>query len=289
MAHAPQQVEAHGIARLAAPPDEPTDRQLLERFVRRRDEEAFALLVRRHGPLVLGVCQRVLEHQQDAEDAFQATFLVLVRKARSLSRPELLANWLYGVAYRTARKARVAARRRRSHEGRVVTLPAGDPVAALAEGELRAVLDEEIKRLPEKYRAPVLLCDVEGLTHEEAARRLGWPVGSMSSRLARGRELLRDRLAGRCGATPTGVTPLLGVLAVGVPLPLQQATAQGLFTAAAESLAAGLVRAMARQKLRLLLAVVLAVLALAAGTGVAAATVFGWADNGAGCQPPPPR
>jgi RNA polymerase sigma factor (sigma-70 family) len=177
-----------------------TDSQLLERFVRRREEAAFAALVRRHGPMVLSVCRRVLCHSHDAEDAFQATFLVLAEKAHRLRRPELLANWLYGVAYRTALHARQRAARRSAREKEAATMLAPLPDREIDTRELRRVLDEELHRLPEKYRAPLVLCYLEGKTNEEAARLLGWPSGSMSHRLARGRELLRERLQVRLAA-----------------------------------------------------------------------------------------
>jgi RNA polymerase sigma factor (sigma-70 family) len=177
---------------------EPSDRELLERFAADNDAPAFAALIRRHGPMVLGVCRRVLNQQQDAEDAFQITFLVLVRKAASLTRPELLGNWLYGVAYRTAQKARARIARQRHHERRVDPMSsAQDPYADVHWQELRTVLDQELKQLPPKYRAPLVLCYLEGMTNEQAARRLGWPVGSMSYRLARARQMLRDRLRAR--------------------------------------------------------------------------------------------
>jgi RNA polymerase sigma-70 factor (ECF subfamily) len=191
---------------------EPTDRQLLERFARWQDPAAFATLIRRHGPLVLGVCRRVLDHEQDAEDAFQATFLVLVRKGGTIDRPELLGNWLYGVAVRTAQKARVRLARRRHHERQVEPMSSStDPQADLHWQELRTLLDEALQQLPAKYRAPLVLCYLEGMTNEEAARRLGWPAGSISYRLARGRELLRDRLRQRRQAMP-GMT-LVALLA----------------------------------------------------------------------------
>jgi RNA polymerase sigma factor (sigma-70 family) len=177
-----------------------SDRELLKRFAQRHEEGAFAALVRRHGPMVLSVCRRVLRNGHDAEDAFQATFLVMIEKAQRLRRPELLANWLYGVAYRTALHARQRAARRSEREREAVAMssdPAGDP--SVESRELRRVLDEELLRLPDKYRAPLVLCYLEGKTNEEAARQLGWPSGSMSYRLARGRELLRERLQTRMG------------------------------------------------------------------------------------------
>jgi RNA polymerase sigma factor (sigma-70 family) len=174
-----------------------TDTQLLKRFARQKDEAAFAALVRRHGPMVLAVCRRVLHDAHDAEDAFQATFLVLVRKARFIARPELLANWLYGVAYRVAVKARANANRRSAHERRAGAMTSVGSAPERIGSELRAVLDAELSHLPEKYRAPLVLCYLEGKTNEQAARLLGWPTGSISGRLARARELLRERLVSR--------------------------------------------------------------------------------------------
>ena len=183
-----------------------TDRGLLEQFARAQDAAAFEALVQRHGSMVLGVCRRILAHEHDAEDAFQATFLILMRRAGDIENPELLSSWLYGVAYRTAIKARARAARRREHERQAAPamLSTEDPSADLAWRELRTVLDEELNHLPEKYRLPLILCYLEGLTNEEAARRLGWPPGSMSYRLARGRELLRQRMQARRRPAPAG-------------------------------------------------------------------------------------
>jgi RNA polymerase sigma factor (sigma-70 family) len=191
-----------------------TDRQLLERFVRHRDEVAFEALVQRHGPMVLSACQRVLDNAQDAEDAFQATFVVFMRKAHSIGKPDLLGNWLYGVAYRIARKARAQASRRRQVEREAAPMASADPLADVAWRDFRSLLDEELQRLPDRYRAPLVLCYLEGLTNEEAAERLGWPTGSMSYRLARGRKLLRARLAGR---HPAWASAPLGSILPGIP------------------------------------------------------------------------
>jgi RNA polymerase sigma factor (sigma-70 family) len=200
-----------------------TEAELWERYVQRRDEAAFEALLRRHGPMVLGVCRRVLRHEQDAEDAFQATFLVLVRRAASV-RSRTLANWLHGVACRTAVEARRSAAKRRAKEAkappRSVT-PEG-PVA-----ELWPVLDQELGRLAEKYRAVVVLCDLEGKTREEVARQLGCAEGTVASRLARGRRLLARRLARR-GFTGAAVALALahGTSPACVPGGLVVATAQ---------------------------------------------------------------
>ena len=173
-----------------------TDAQLLERFTSRRDEAAelaFAALVERHGPMVLRVCRAVLRDAHEAQDAFQATFLVLVRRAGSLWVRDSLGPWLHQVAYRTASCARSAAARRRRHERRAAELTAR-PADDGDRDDLEGVIHEEVGRLPERYRAAVVLCLLEGLTPEQAARHLGCPVGTVHSRLARGREQLRGRL-----------------------------------------------------------------------------------------------
>ena len=179
-----------------------TDRQLLERFAARGEaaEPAFAAIVDRHGAMVLRVGRSVLRDEHDAQDAFQATFLVLARKARSLRVVDSLAPWLRGVAYRTALGARSAALRRKARE-RGAARPEAEPAPAQAD-DLGLVLHEELGRLPERFRAAVVLCCLEGLTHEQAARELGCPPGTLQSRLARGRARLRDRLVRR-GLAPS--------------------------------------------------------------------------------------
>jgi RNA polymerase sigma factor (sigma-70 family) len=186
-----------------------SDGQLLDYFLARRDPEAFACLVRRHGPMVLGVCRRVLRHAQDAEDAFQATFLVLVRRAEAVLPRERVGPWLHGVAYRTALKARAVSARRR---GREAPLESVDPEAPSRDefSDLKPLLDRELARLPDAYRAPVILCDLQGRSRAEAARELGVPEGTVSSRLARGRHLLGERLA-RQGVALGAMTALLAV------------------------------------------------------------------------------
>jgi RNA polymerase sigma factor (sigma-70 family) len=174
---------------------EAADGQLLEQYVARRDEAAFAVLVRRHGPLVWGVCRRVLHHVQDAEDCFQATFLILARRAGSIGKRESVRSFLYGVAYRVAARARDTAARRQAHEVPLTEVAAADTAAA--DPDLRPVLDEELARLPARYRVPLILCHLEGRSQEEAARLLGCPRATVATRLARGRDRLRSRLARR--------------------------------------------------------------------------------------------
>jgi RNA polymerase sigma factor (sigma-70 family) len=175
----------------------PTDGQLLTAFLGHRDEAAFEALVRRHGPMVLGVCRRVVGHADDADDAFQATFLVLARRAASVVPREAVGNWLYGVAVRTASKARAAALRRRTRERQVADLPHPPAPAADEANDLAQVIDRELSRLPDKYRLPVVLCDLEGRPRRAVARELGVPDGTLSNRLAAARRVLARRLGGR--------------------------------------------------------------------------------------------
>jgi RNA polymerase sigma factor (sigma-70 family) len=225
-----------------------TDGQLLERFATGRGESgelAFAVLVERHGPMVLRVCRAVLRDEHDAQDAFQATFLVLARRHRSLWVRDSLGPWLYGVARRVACSSRAAADRRRRQERKAAELVRARPAGAERDVELEESLHEEIGRLPERYRAPVVLCLVEGLSHEEAARHLGWPVGTLKSRLAGGRERLRSRLVRR-GLTP-GATLLAAPVAratrAAVPGSLVDATARAAVRAVTSRAALGAVTA----------------------------------------------
>jgi RNA polymerase sigma factor (sigma-70 family) len=263
----------------------PTDGQLLESFVSQQDEAAFAVLVRRHGPMVLGACRRVLSNHHDAEDAFQATFLVLVRKADSIVPRGMVANWLYGVAYRTALKARTILAKQRARERQVKELP--EPEAAEADHcwrDLQPLLDQELSRLPDKYRVAVVLCDLEGKTGKETARQLGCPEGTVSSRLARGRTMLAKRLT-RHGPVVSGgslAVALAGNASACVPTAVVSSTiraaslfaagkavATGLISANATALTEGVLRAMLLTKLKIATAVLLAVGVLGAGLGVA--------------------
>lgn len=189
--------------------DESTDGELLDQFITAKDDSAFAELVRRHAGMVLGVCRRVLHNAHDAEDCFQAAFLVLVRKAETIKPREMVGNWLYGVAYRTALEARKLAARRRIME-RKKPAPNEDVDAREDWRDLGPLLDQELNRLPDKYRAVIVACDLEGKTREEAARALGLPEGTVASRLARGRALLAKRLKRfEARMTVVGVAALL--------------------------------------------------------------------------------
>jgi RNA polymerase sigma factor (sigma-70 family) len=227
-----------------------TDGQLLECYLSRQDEAALAVLLRRHGPMVWGVCRRIVGNYHDAEDAFQATFLVFVRKATSLASPELLANWLYGVAYQTALTARATAARRRTRERQVTEMPEPAMVQQDLWHELQPLLDQELSRLPDKYRIPIVLCDLEGKTRKEAARQLGCPEGTVAGRLARARVMLAKRLA-RHGVLFSGgaLAAVLtrNVASAGVPTSLVSSTlkAETAF-AARQAAAAGLIREQSR-------------------------------------------
>jgi RNA polymerase sigma factor (sigma-70 family) len=182
---------------LAGPGASLTDHQLLERFTHSRDEQAFAALMQRHAALVLGVCRRVLHHEHDAEDAFQATFLALARQAASIRKGDSLSSWLHSVAFRVALRIRRDTGRHGTLEQETADRPGRDVLADVSGRELLAALDEEMQRLPETWRAAVVLCLLQGRTQDEAARQLGWPRGTLKGRLERGRALLHRRLARR--------------------------------------------------------------------------------------------
>lgn len=191
-----------------------SDAELVRRFtssVGPAAEQAFEALLGRHGPMVLGVCRHILRRPQDVDDAFQATFLVLVKKAHSIRVDDSLGPWLYGVAYRTAIRARSKVARHHLEEMNDLEAAAADSASGAFAWEIRPMLHEELNRLPEKYRSPIVLCHLEGKSHEEAARMLDWPVGTLSGRLSRGRQLLKDRLQRR------GLTASAGMLAARFP------------------------------------------------------------------------
>jgi RNA polymerase sigma factor (sigma-70 family) len=264
--------------------DGATDGNLLDLYIRHKDEAAFESLVRRHGPMVLGVCRRILSKSHDAEDAFQATFLVLVRKAAGIRPAGMVGNWLYGVAHRTALEARRSAAQRRAKEAHVAprTETPEDPLA-----HLRPLLDQELTRLGDKYRAVLVLCDLEGRTRKEAAQQLGLPEGTIASRQARARNLLAKRLT-RHGVTISGgaLAAALAQEAVSASAPLSlvldtvraaTAYAAGAATAAAAvsapvaALTEGVLRAMLLSKLTMGAAVLVVVGFLGAGLAVSPA------------------
>jgi RNA polymerase sigma factor (sigma-70 family) len=265
-------------------PDDCDDGELLGRFVERRDESAFAALVRRHGPMVWGVCRRVVGHHQDAEDAFQAAFLVLARRAAAVRPRRLVANWLYGVASRTALKAKAVAGKRQAREKFVAQLPEVGSDRPEAWAGLDLLIDRELAALPDKYRAAVVLCDLEGQKGKDAARQLGVPEGTLASRLRTGRVLLAKRL------TRKGITLFGGALATlitdrsataGVPAGLVTSTTRAAtgkpadVVANVSALTEGVMKAMVLTKLKLVLAgvLVVGVLALAGARHAAAQLV----------------
>jgi RNA polymerase sigma factor (sigma-70 family) len=268
------------------------DAELLRRYLARRDEAAFAALVARHGPMVLSVCEAVLGHRQDAEDAFQATFLVLVRRGSAIRRHDSLASWLHGVAHRLALKARAAAARRHAREAALPPPALHLPGDDLTWRDLRGLLHEELARLPDPLRAPLLLCYLEGLTRDEVARRLGWTATTVKGRLDRGRKLLHDRLARR-GVTLGGATLALGASAA-VPAALAAAAvraAGGTATDAAASLAGALLRASLSARIKVLAAVVLLLGIMGTGAGLLLAPAAPPADEkpAAEARPADPR
>src|SRR5262245_60737749 len=259
-----------------------TDGQLLECFVTRRDPAALEALVRRHGPMVWAVCRRVLANYHDAEDAFQATFLVLVRKAASITSGELLANWIYAVATQTALKARATAAKRWTRERQVTEMP--EPAVAEQNPwpDLRPLLDQELSRLPHKYRAVIVLCDLEGKSRTEAAQQLGVPEGTIASRMATARALLAKRLARRGlavsgGALAAGLAE--NVASAGVPASVVSSTIKaanllvagktaGAISVEVSALTEGVINAMMMTKLK--------------RAGKALSTMLGVASTGVG-------
>jgi RNA polymerase sigma factor (sigma-70 family) len=253
--------------------DGPSDGQLLESFIARREEIAFEALLRRHGPMVLGVCQRILRNLHDAEDAFQATFLVLARKASSVMPREMVGSWLYGVAYRTAMKARAMNAKRRTKERLAGEMPRS---GSSTDEELLAQLDHELSRLPEKYRVPVVLCELQGKGRREVARMLEIPEGTLSWRLAQARKLLAKRLTRKELVFP------LAALAVGLSPTLRASTLKTALTAGAVpahvlALTEGVIKAMLLTKLKITVCV--ATLAVVAGIGATGLTYRATAEE----------
>jgi RNA polymerase sigma factor (sigma-70 family) len=256
------------IRRLSTAADDPrSDRELLERYATDSDSGAFTELVRRHGPMVLGVCRRILREPADAEDAFQAAFLVLARKAAAVRGRDSAAGFLYGVARNVARRARDAAVRRALHEGRAPARTPAEPATELTARALFEALDEELAWLPEKLRTPLVLCYLEGLTRDEAARRTGCPLGTLKDRLERGKKVLRAALARR---------------GVSVPAALEAAAVKSALAGTALPAAAALARAALRPPLTVKLKLASAVLVIAGAAGLGL-----WSLRPGGGEPPP--
>jgi RNA polymerase sigma factor (sigma-70 family) len=218
-----------------------TDGQLLASFIDQKDEAAFEALVRRHGPMVFGVCRRVVGNHHDAEDAFQATFLVLARKASSVRPREQVANWLHGVALRTAMKAKTVTAKRRGREKQVTELPETEAAQQDQWRDLQPLLDQELNGLPENYRLPIIFCDLEGKSIKEATQQLGWPQGTLAGRLARARKMLAKRLTQRGVVLSGGALAVLlseKAAAACVPLSLGVATTKAAVAVAAGQAAA---------------------------------------------------
>jgi RNA polymerase sigma factor (sigma-70 family) len=267
-----------------------TDGQLLGRFIDQGDHAAVRALVRRHGPMVWGVCRRVVGNHHDPEDAFQATFLVMVRKAASVRRREIVGHWLYGVAYKTAMKARATRAKRRSRERQSTAMPEPQAPEQGTWNLMQPLLDQELSRLPEKYRVAIVLCDLEGKTRKEAARQLGLPEGTLAGRLTRGRAMLAKRLTRRglalsggalailvtekaAAAVPTSV--LSSTLKAVTALAAGQAGATLLVSARVAVLTEGVVKGMLLNKLLKVTAVLLVLAVLTAGAVLAGCVLSG--------------
>ena len=272
-----------------------TDAELIEQFLGRHGahrEDAFAALVERHGPMVYGICRRMLSESADAEDAFQAVFLVLTRRAGAFRRAEGLRSWLYSVAVRTAKEARRRSAKQRASEGGAMDESKAVYVPDQGRSDLLCVIHEEIDRLPSRYRDPLLLCELEGASRQDAARQLGVLEGTLSSRLSRARSLLRDRLTRRGVASAAGAFAALvgGTSSAALPGPLANATVRfalkfaggrapsGGVPAAVASLAEGVLKMITVAKLKVILAATAAV-----GSAVCLAAGLAWA---VGPKPP---
>ncbi len=284
----------------------PGDAQLLARFLEQRDEAAVAALVRRHGPMVWGVCRRVLGNHHDAEDAFQATFLVLVKKAASIRQPEMVGHWLYGVAHRTACKARRARARRQLRERSGTVMPEPAATAPGLWSDLQPLFDQELARLPDKYQTVIVLCDLEGKSGREVAQQLGVPYGTLTSRLTRGRAMLAKRLARHGLPVTAGALATLladGAASARVPaavvepalnvvtaVAVGQAMTAGLISPRVAVLVEGVLKSMQTSKLKAALSICLvAVLALGGTCGYHSLAATGGAPPRPAPAAPPDR
>jgi RNA polymerase sigma factor (sigma-70 family) len=281
MANTPGGILLRHLRKLLAVPSarELPDQQLLERFIHEQDEVAFETLVQRHGPLVLGVCRRMLHNEHDAEDAFQATFLVLAQKAATIRKLGSVSSGLYGIAQRIAAKARMDSAKRRRYENLTARPPTAQPEEYASRRELHSVLDEELQCLPEKYRAPLVLCYLEGKTQDVAARELAWTAGTVKGWLERGRDALRTRLSRRGVTLPAALLTTVLARKTAVQAALLNTTVRtatlimaGQADSALSSvrLAAGAMRAMLMTKFKVGAALLLLASMAAAGTGMLA-------------------
>lgn len=260
-----------------------TNAQLLTRFLESQEAGAFSVLLHRHGSMVWRVCQRVLHHRQDTEDAFQATFLTLVRSAPTIRKHDSLAAWLHGVAFRLSRRLQQEKARREAVGSQIEAVSSGDSTELACEREVQAVFDEELNRLAEKYRMPLVLCCLEGKTRDEAAEQLGWSLGTFKRRLDAGRKLLADRLTQR-GVT-LGLTLFAAVIAQdsvqgAVPLVLTSSTLKaatifatggattGIVSGPVAILVEGMVKSLSAARATLPASLVAILIALAGGTGI---------------------
>ncbi|MBI3408435.1 MAG: sigma-70 family RNA polymerase sigma factor [Planctomycetes bacterium] len=276
---------------------EATDAELLTRFAGQRDAAAFELLVWRHGPMVLGLSRRLLRHEQDAEDVFQATFLTMVRKAGSIAKKHALASWLYKVAYRIACRLRMKVPQLTNHPAELDDIPGPEIEPNFFQRDLRTMLDREVARLPERYRRVILLCHVQGKTQEEAARTLGCPKGTVAARLVRARERLRLRLTQQGLAYSTSafstviaeetlaqaVSAELVQSTVRMSLTFASGTAASIVSAKAAALAVGALQMMWLSKVKMMTCVFLAL--ILAGTGIGLAVRHAWAGPGSDDAP----
>jgi RNA polymerase sigma factor (sigma-70 family) len=272
------------------------DQDLVQRFAATRDEAAFAMVVQRHGPMVLHLCQRLLRHIQDAEDAFQAVFLVLARKATSIHKRTSVSSWLYGVAHRVARETMREGQRRRARESRAMPRLPAAPAIDLSWREVGEVLDEELARLPDRYRAPLVLCFLESKTQDEASRQLGWSLGTFRRRLELGRNILRARLTRRgvelaAGLSVTSLLPstapaflpptlAAATIQLSVAFALPQTILPVGLSARVAALADAGVKTPLAFKIKLALVVGLALTSLVAGAALALQQVFGDKESG---------
>jgi RNA polymerase sigma factor (sigma-70 family) len=273
------------VRQLSSDASEPGDTELVDRFAQRNDQDAFGLLVRRHGPMVRGVCRRSLRDDADVDDAFQVTFIILARKAHSLRHPERLAGWLHGVAFRTTNFIRTRAARRHRCE-RHDSLGMISIEAPIPQTDLGPILDAELSQLAEKYRLPVILCHMQGLSRRQAALRLGCPEGTLSARLARAMAMLRKRLVQR-GIAPVAIAGLAGTAETKLARATVEAAVRavdGSTSKAVSRLAQGVLRMWAVQRISRIGIVVATMAMLAAGIALAP---FGASGPAARADQPP--